>query len=114
MNKDESDYSSATATERRQGMAIDSVKDDIRDIKETLKSLASSMIKLALVEERQAQTANAQERLFTQISELAVRVAQVEITAANSARTGRWVDSAVIAVVVLAAMFVARKVGLSV
>ncbi len=89
------------------------VREDIRDIKDTLKSLANSMIKLALVEERQAQTAAAQERLFTALASFEVRIGKLEIATNNSSRTSKLIDSAMVGTVVFLAMLAANKLGLA-
>lgn len=99
--------------ERRLDPSLVAVRDDIRDIKETLKSLANSMIKLALVEERQAQTAAAQERLFAALAAFEARVAKLEITTANSSRTSKLIDSAMVGTVVFLAMLAANRLGLA-
>lgn len=99
--------------ERRPDPSLVAVRDDIRDIKETLKSLANSMIKLALVEERQAQTTAAQERLFAGLAAFEARVAKLEITTANSSRTSKLIDAAMVGVVVAVALFIAHKTGLA-
>lgn len=98
--------------DRRQDASLNAVRDDIRDIKDTLKSLANSMIKLALVEERQLQTAAAQERLFAALAAFEMRVAKLEITTANSSRTSKLIDSAMVGIVVFVSIFIAHKTGL--
>lgn len=86
---------------------------DVSEIKDALKTLSEAITKLALVEERQTQTALALERCFNAMHKLEGRVAALELAGVNNSRAVHWMDKAVIGVVVLAALFAAKKLGLA-
>ncbi len=92
---------------------LEVLHNDVGEIKDALKSLSEAITKLALVEERQSETAKALERCFSTVSRLEERVTRIELKLVNSDRTSGWVDKAVLAAVVIAATFVAKKVGLA-
>ena len=91
---------------------LDTLHADVGEIKDALKSLSEAITKLALVEERQAQTSQALERAFKAIERVEIRLAAVESIAGNSRRTTVWVDRAMWSAAAAAVMYVAKKLGL--
>ena len=92
---------------------LEVLHQDVSEIKDALKSLSDAITKLALVEERQTETAKALERCFKGLEKLEERVAVLERASVNTSRTSHWVDKIVLGAVILAAMFIAKKVGLA-
>lgn len=103
---------------------MESMHGDMSDVKTALKDLASAIIKLALVEERQGQAALAQERAFKVIERLEVRIDAgetridaLERAAPMTAQTNTWVMAgvwgfaAIVATLLLSVL--ARKLGLA-
>lgn len=87
-------------------------------MKEALSSLTTAITKLALVEERQAQSQQAVERAFTAISKvehavekLAERVTQMEIKAPGYDKASAWMERVGIAAVSILVMAVLAKSG---
>ena len=95
------------------------LSDDVGELKETLRQIATAVTRLALVEERQSQTNEALARAFKQIDKIDAklgsidtRVAAMEKTQPLHQQTTGWVNSAVWAAAGAAALFLAKKVGL--
>lgn len=86
---------------------------DVVDVKTALNELSKAITKLALVEERQAQTATALERAFNTINKIEARVASLEQSAPKSKETSAWVDRFILGVVAIVLGFVGSKVGLT-
>jgi hypothetical protein len=85
---------------------------DVVEVKVAIKEVSSAITKLALVEERQAHHAAAQERAFKLIDKIDARVCSIEKTDPAQARTSEWVDRMVWSAAAAAVMFVAAKSGL--
>ena len=66
---------------------IDMLHSDVVDMKTALNELSKAITKLALVEERQAQTADAMERAFKAIGRIEDRVSALELTAPKTKET---------------------------
>ena len=71
--------------ERRQGgeslmlaTKLQALHEDVSEMKSALKDLTSAITKLALIEERQANTQAAQDRAFTAISNIERRLTEIE------------------------------------
>ena len=90
---------------------ITSLHDDVGDMKAALKDLASAIIKLALVEERQGQTSVQLERAFKVMERLDARVVILEVAAPLNKQTNAWVLSGVWAAVGVIALVVLKSVG---
>ena len=90
---------------------ITNLHDDVGDMKTALKDLASAIIKLALVEERQGQTSLQLERAFKVMERLEARVANLEVAAPLNKQTNAWVLSGVWAAVGVIALVVLKSVG---
>lgn len=92
---------------------------DVNEIKSALSDLATAITKLALIEERQAQTGVAMDRAFNAVSKLESkleaiddRLRAIEKNDVNQSRTSEYVDKAVWAALGLLAMFAASRLGL--
>lgn len=101
-------------------LQFNQLRGDVSEIKTSMKDVAQALTKLALVEERQAQSSAAMERAFATISKVDTkvdavvnRVTQLEKNELNQARIAQWVDRAVWGAVGLLAMYAAAKIGLA-
>ena len=91
---------------------IDMLHNDVVDMKTALSELSKAITKLALVEERQAQTADAMERAFKAIGKIEDRISSLEIAAPKTKETNAWVDRFILALVMAVAGFIGTKLGL--
>ena len=91
---------------------VEAMHSGMTDMRTAIKDLASAVSKLALVEERQIQLGNGQERIFKAIEKLESRVLTLEVAAPASKQTNEWVVRAMWAVAAATAMFAAKKLGL--
>lgn len=92
---------------------LQTLHEDVSEIKAALGKLTDAVTKLALLEERQMHFASAQERGFAALERVEARLLVIEQQLPNSKRTSIWVDRAVLFVVGMVAMYVAKKVGLA-
>lgn len=98
---------------------VGDIKAGMADFKDGMKELAAAILKLALVEERQANTAQALERAFKLLEKLdqkvdsvAERVHALEKSEPMQAKTSEWVERLLWAAASAALMFIAAKSGL--
>jgi hypothetical protein len=91
---------------------IDMLHSDVVDMKIAVNELSKAITKLALVEERQAQTADAMERAFKAIGKIEDRLSALELAAPKTKETNAWVDRFILALVMAVAGFVGTKLGL--
>lgn len=91
---------------------VEAMHEDFTEMRAVLKELVNAIHKLALVEERQTQFADAQERAFKTLEKIEARVAALERQAPGSLRTNAWVDRAVLCIVAVAFLLIVKKVGL--
>ena len=94
------------------------LSEDVGELKETLRQIASAVTRLALVEERQMQTNEALSSAFKQIDKLDIKLVSVEQRIGSLERmqpqqqqTSAWVTTMLWAAAGAAVMFVAKKVG---
>ena len=94
------------------------LSEDVGELKETLRQIASAVTRLALVEERQMQTNEALSRAFKQIDKFDLKLTTVEQRIGSLERmqpqqqqTSAWVTTMLWAAAGAAVMFVAKKVG---
>ena len=94
------------------------LSEDVGELKETLRQIASAVTRLALVEERQMQTNEALSRAFKQVDKLDLRLTGIEQRLGALERmqpqqqqTSAWVTTMLWAAAGAAVMFVAKKVG---
>lgn len=92
---------------------LEMLHGDVVDVKTALAKLSEAITKLALVEERQAQTAEALERAFKAIGKIEDRLSKLELTQPKHKETSAWVDRFIIGIVVAVMGFVGTKIGLS-
>ena len=95
------------------------LSDDIGELKEALRQIASAVTRLALVEERQMQTNEALSRAFKQIDKLDLKLTGIEQRLGTLERmqplqqqTNGWVMTSVWIAAGAAVMFVAKKTGI--
>jgi len=95
------------------------LSDDVGELKETLRQIASAVTRLALVEERQMQTNEALSRAFKQIDKLDLKLTGIEQRLGTLERlqplqqqTYGWVMTSVWIAAGAAVMFVAKKTGI--
>lgn len=95
------------------------LSDDVGELKETLRQIASAVTRLALVEERQMQTNEALSRAFKQIDKLDLKLTGIEQRLGTLERmqplqqqTNGWVMTSVWIAAGAAVMFVAKKSGI--
>ncbi len=91
---------------------IDMLHSDVVDMKIAVNELSKAITKLALVEERQAQTADAMERAFKAIGKIEDRLSALELAAPKTKETNAWVDRFILALVMAVAGFMGTKLGL--
>ena len=85
---------------------------DVVDMKTALNELSKAITKLALVEERQAQTADAMERAFKAIGKVEDRLSALELAAPKTKETSVWVDRFILAAIVAVMGFAGTRLGL--
>jgi hypothetical protein len=91
---------------------IELMHRDFVEMKVVLGKLTDAILKLAVVEERQAEFGRAQERAFQAIVSLEGRTRSLEMSSMNATRTSMWVDRAVTAAVAVVLYYAASRVGL--
>lgn len=91
---------------------LDMLHSDVVDMKTALNELSKAITKLALVEERQAQTADAMERAFKAIGKVEDRLSKLELTAPKTKETSAWVDRFILGMVMVVMGFAGAKLGL--
>lgn len=96
------------------------LSDDVGELKETLRQIATAVTRLALVEERQSQTNEALGRAFKQIDKIDAklttvegRIAAIERDMPMQKHASGWVMTAVWAAAGLAAILVLSRIGIS-
>jgi len=67
---------------------------------------------LALVEERQAQTADAMERAFKAIGKIEDRLSALELAAPKTKETNAWMDRFILGLVIAIMGFAGVKLGI--
>ena len=95
------------------------LSDDVGELKETLRQIATAVTRLALVEERQSQTNEALSRAFKQIDKVELKLTGIEQRLGSLERlqpqqqqTSAWVTTMLWATAGAAVMFVAKNVGI--
>lgn len=91
---------------------IEMLHSDIVDMKDAIAQLSQAITKLAIVEERQAQTAEALERAFKLIGKLEDRMSDLEKVQPKAKETSAWVDRFILWAVMGVMGFVGAKIGL--
>jgi len=91
---------------------LEMLHDDVVEMKNALNEVSKAITKLALVEERQAQTADALERAFKAIGKIEDRLSALELTAPKTKETSAWVDRFILAAIVAVMGFAGTRLGL--
>lgn len=98
---------------------IDELRGDVGDLKSAMRDLATALTQIALVEERQAQTAAALERAFgavakvdARVGSLEYRVVELEKHDVGQVRVTSMADRALWLCAGLVCMYSLKKVGL--
>jgi hypothetical protein len=99
------------ATEDVLAVKLEVLHGDVVEIKTALNTLSEAITKLALVEQRQTQTAQALERAFKAISKIEARLSELEKVAPKGKETSDWVDRFILSIVACAAGYVGTKLG---
>ena len=76
-------------------LKLKALHTDVNDMKGILKELTQAINRLALVEERQTQTAASLERAFVALKEVEGRVSTLELSNVNTSRTSASFDKIV-------------------
>ena len=92
---------------------LNALHGDLSEVKSALAQLSAAITKLALVEERQSQTAAALERAFKTIDKIEQRVKTIEEANVTHKATSVWVDRGITAAFAIAATIILRSLGLS-
>ncbi len=91
---------------------ISTLRSDVDEIKTIMRELANAVTRLALVEERQAATSTAMDRMARAIERLDERLRAIEMREPMQARVSEWVMNIMWASAAAVAMFIAGKAGL--
>jgi gas vesicle protein len=97
---------------RREDYLNKALREDVQEIKSTLKELTNSMIRLAIVEEKHSNTASGLERAFGAIKEVMDRVAELEQDKGTNRATTRWVEFTIGGVIAAVGTYIATHMGL--
>jgi len=91
---------------------VESLHEDMGEMKIVMRDVANALTKLALIDERQANMLEAQERIFNLIERLDNRVDDLEKEDGKQSLATGWVYAAVWGAAGLLAMYVAKMLGL--
>jgi hypothetical protein len=86
--------------------------EDVGEIKTALGKLSDAITKLALVEQNQAQTADAMERAFKAIERIERRMEKLEQSSWESDNSAKWVDRGIVALITAGAVIAAKFLGI--
>ena len=95
---------------------LEALHGDVAEVKTALNKLSEAITKLALVEERQAQTADALERAFKAIGKIEDRLSSLEQSQAAArpqyTEVAKWIDRGLVALAGAGAVMIAKAAGL--
>lgn len=91
---------------------LDNLHEDVSSMSVVLRELATAVTKLAVIEERQGQAAQALERAFKVLEKVEGRLDLLEKSQPMQQQATDWVRTGVWMVVGMVALFIAKKVGL--
>lgn len=91
---------------------IETMHEDFTEMRTVLKELSAAITRLALIEERQGQSNEAQERAFKVLAALEQRVSALEKRVPENNRTTLWLDRAALSAVAAVFVYIAKQVGL--
>lgn len=93
--------------------SIQAIRDDQREMRESLKQVAEAMTRLAVIEERVAHSQSSIARAFRGIEDHEERIDRLEKSEPEQRKIAKWVNHAVWAGACAAAAFIAHRVGLT-
>lgn len=73
-------------------LKLEMLHDDVGEIKTALGKLSDAIVKLALIEERQAVANASLERAFATLERVESRVSALEQSNVSTSRTSSWID----------------------
>ncbi len=91
---------------------METLHQDVGDIKNAMNTLSAAVTKLALVEERQANATAALDRAFKAIYEVERRLVEIEKKVPEYSKASIWIDRGIWGAAAAAVVYVAKKVGL--
>lgn len=95
---------------------LEALHNDVSEVKTALNKLSEAITKLALVEERQAQTAEALERAFKAIGKIEDRLSTLEQNQAAQTpkytEVAKWVDRGLVGLAGAGAVMLVKSAGL--
>ena len=91
---------------------LDNLHEDVSGMRDVLRELASAVTKLAVIEERQTQSAQALERAFKVLEKVECRLDTIEKSQPMQQQSTDWINRGMWAAVGVLAIFVLKKVGL--
>ncbi len=84
---------------------------DMGEMKDAVKGLTNAVTKLALIEERQSQTALALERAFKAIERVEMRIMALEQSNPMHNRTSSWVEKILWGAATVGGLVILKKAG---
>lgn len=103
---------SDSADTRMLSAKLETLHDDVVEMKTSLNKLADAITKLALVEERQAESTRALDRAFKALEKIEGRVSAIELKMPEADKVSKWVERAIWASLTVVGWFVLKKIGL--
>jgi uncharacterized coiled-coil protein SlyX len=91
---------------------LDNLHADVSGMRDVLKELATAVTKLAVIEERQGQAAQALERAFKVLEKVEARLDALEHAQPLQMQSTDWINRGMWAAVGVLALFIIKKVGL--
>ena len=91
---------------------LDNLHADVSGMRDVLKELATAVTKLAVIEERQGQAAQALERAFKVLDKVEARLDSLEHAQPLQMQATDWINRGMWAAVGVLALFIIKKVGL--
>lgn len=91
---------------------IQHIRSDQGSMRAAIERMSEAVTRLAIIEERQAASSQAIERVMATVEKIDERVRALEIAEPMQTKTSEWMQSAMWATISAMAVFVAHKVGL--
>lgn len=91
---------------------LENLHNDVSNMKDVLRELATAVTKLAVIEERQQQATQALERAFKVLEKVETRLDNIERSQPMQQQSTDWVNRGMWAGVCVLALFIIKKVGL--
>lgn len=88
--------------------------DDVGEMKGVLRDLTSAITKLAVVEERQLQTAKCVERIYRSLDEINSRLTALEQQAPLSKQTNSWAERFITGAMAILVVILLHKMGIAI